>query len=334
MNIEVRLPQEGMAMQSGTIVEWLVSVGQPVAKGDVVAVAEADKTTFEIVAPASGTIASIVVDVDEEVPVRTVVALIDGDEASTDAGAPDASAPSDSAPAEVAAPDSAPSDSGRVIPLTGVRGRVAQRMHSSLQTMAQFSLSTTADVTELVRRREAVTGQIRVTYNHLVVRACALALGRHPRLNAVIEGDAIRERADINIGIAVPIADALIVPVLRNADRMTLADIAAASDAAVAQVQGGQATSDLVTGSTFTVSNLGSFGIETFTPIVNPPEVAILGVGRIVEQPTRAGGEIEWRQTMALSITVDHRAVDGVPAAQFLQDVVGLLADPATLFDA
>jgi pyruvate dehydrogenase E2 component (dihydrolipoamide acetyltransferase) len=233
------------------------------------------------------------------------------------------------APPEPAAADS-PTD--RVVPLRGVRGIIAERMRASLQSMAQLTLTTEADVTDLVRRREETRAEIPVTYNHLLIRACAIALRQHPRLNAHVEGDEIRERGDINIGIAVPLPDGLIVPVLRNVDQMTLSEIVEASQTAVTQVQTRRATPDLVTGGTFTISNLGTFGIDSFTPIINPPEVAILGVGRITEQAVRADDAVAWRQLLSLSLTIDHRAVDGVPGAQFLQTLTDQLQHPEPLF--
>jgi pyruvate dehydrogenase E2 component (dihydrolipoamide acetyltransferase) len=205
-------------------------------------------------------------------------------------------------------------------------------MLASLHSMAQLTLSTEADVTDLVTRRQAAKGTPRVTYTHLLLRATAVALRRHPRLNALVQDGEIRECRDIHIGIAVPIQDGVIVPVVRHVDRMSLLEIVKAADDVVGQVQAGGASPDLVRGSTFTISNLGSFGIDAFTPIINPPEVAILGVGRITDRPIRLGDNTAWRQVINLSLTVDHRAVDGVPAAQFLQTLTEQLAHPEALF--
>ena len=123
----------------------------------------------------------------------------------------------------------------------------------------------------------------------------------------MIEDDEIRERSDINIGVAVPLPDGVIVPVVRQVDKLTLSEIIEVSNTTIAQIMEGRGTPALVGGSTFTISNLGTFGIDSFTPIINPPEVAILGIGRIQDKPVPAGEGIEWRRVMSLSLTIDHR---------------------------
>lgn len=213
----------------------------------------------------------------------------------------------------------------RVVPLRGVRGRVAERLHASLQSMAQLTLIAEVDITELVARRASGERGGGATYTHLLMRACAGALRAHPRLNATIEANEIREHGEINIGVAVPLREGLLVPVIRNVDQLALSEIVAATNTAVEAAQSGHATPALVTGGTFTISNLGTFGIDSFTPIINPPEVAILGAGRIRPRAVPSDGSRDWRDFMSLSLTVDHRAVDGVPGAQFLQTVATLL---------
>jgi pyruvate dehydrogenase E2 component (dihydrolipoamide acetyltransferase) len=225
-------------------------------------------------------------------------------------------------------PSAAP---GTTVPLTGMRGIIAQRMHDSLQTMAQVTLTTEVDVTGLAHQRETLKDRLAVTWTDLIVRACALALQAHPRLNATVEGDRIRLLSDIHVGIAVALEDGLVVPVLRDANRKSLPQITQESRALATRAQQGRATAEELTGSTFTVSNLGGFGVDAFTPIVNPPEVAILGVGGVVARPARHGGDLVWRRMLTLSLTFDHRAVDGAPAAAFLQTLSGHLQDPSTL---
>lgn len=221
---------------------------------------------------------------------------------------------------------------GKVVPLTGMRGAIAQRMLASLQSTAQFTLTTEADVTALVEAREKLKPQVSVTYGDLLIKAAALALRDHPQMNAVVEGQEIRILADINIGVAVALDAGLAVPVLRQVDRLSLAQIAAVSRELARRARAGQLKSGDLSGGTFSVSNLGMYGVDSFTPVVNAPEVAILGIGRIVERAARRDGELVWRQMMTLSLTIDHRAVDGAPAAAFLQTLAGQLQRPQELF--
>jgi pyruvate dehydrogenase E2 component (dihydrolipoamide acetyltransferase) len=216
----------------------------------------------------------------------------------------------------------------QVIPLTGMRGAIARRMVQSLQTAAQLTLVSEADVTELVKRRESLLQQFDLTYTDLLIRAAALALPKHPRLNAAVVGEEIHVLADINIGVAIALDDGLVVPVVRNADRKPLRAIAAEVAEFVRRARSSKLAMAEITGGTFTITNLGGFGIDAFTPILNPPEAAILGVGRIVERLNRRNSDLVWHQMMVLSLTVDHRAIDGAPAAAFLQTLRHFLEQP------
>jgi pyruvate dehydrogenase E2 component (dihydrolipoyllysine-residue acetyltransferase) len=216
----------------------------------------------------------------------------------------------------------------QVIPLTGMRGAVARRMLQSLHTAAQFTLVSEADVTELVKQRESLSQRFDVTYTDLLVKAAALALPRHPRLNAAVAGEEIHLLAEINVGVAIALDDGLVVPVVRNADRKPLRAIAVEVKEFVRRARSGKLTMAEITGGTFTITNLGGFGIDAFTPILNPPEAAILGVGRIVERLSRRNADLMWRQMMVLSLTIDHRVVDGAPAAAFLQTLRHFLEEP------
>jgi pyruvate dehydrogenase E2 component (dihydrolipoamide acetyltransferase) len=206
-------------------------------------------------------------------------------------------------------------------------------MVASLHTMAQFTVTTQADVTDLAARRRNSPSKIGISFTHLVVRACGLALQEHPRLNATIEDDQICLQDHCDIGIAVALDEGLVVPVLRRVENLNLRGVVAGADEIIDQARTGRGGSHLFTGGTFTVSNLGSYGVDTFTPVVNPPQVGILGVGRIVERAVHTEETfLAWRSFMSLSLTVDHRGVDGVPAALFLQAVVRHLEDPWPLF--
>ena len=220
---------------------------------------------------------------------------------------------------------------GQTVPLTGMRGTIAERMHQSLRDSAQLTLVTTADVTDLLAWRNSLPDQQRPTVTDLLVKVVALALRDHPAANAHIDAETVRIMPDIHIGIATAVEGGLIVPVVRDADTLSLEALAEERARLVDRVRSGEATAGDLTGGTFTVTNLGGYGVDAFTPIINPPEVAILGAGRTVEVPHRDGDGIAWHQSMTLSLTIDHRAVDGAPGAAFLQRVVGLLGNSSKL---
>src|SRR5262249_20595752 len=222
---------------------------------------------------------------------------------------------------------------GEVIPLRGMRGTIAQRMHASLQEMAQLTLGMTVAMDEAMKLRAQLVDEwadegIRPSYTDIVVKAVAKALRRHPRLNARITEQGIETLPEVHVGVAVALDEGLMVPVIRDADRRPLKEIAADSARWAAAVRGGRAGVDDLTGGTFAVTALGMYGVEFSTPVINPPNVAILGVGVIrpavgweEERPVR-------RQEMTLSLTIDHRAVDGAPPAAFLTTVRDLLEAP------
>ena len=170
-----------------------------------------------------------------------------------------------------------------------------------------------------------------MTYTDAVARAVVLSLAEHPDLNAHLTGEQVRIASAVDLGIGVETKDGLVVGVLRGAGDLGLVELSAARRAMTERVRSGRTGVGELGGSTFTISNLGGLGIDAFTPIINPPEVAILGVGRITDQPVPAEGGITWRKSMTLSLTVDHRAVDGAPAARFLAAVAGRLQVPDAL---
>jgi len=222
------------------------------------------------------------------------------------------------APAAEAAP-------ARVIPFTGIRAVIAERLSASLLEMAQVTVSRESVVRGLVRRRaelaagfEAATG-VRLTYTDLLVETVARLLPETPLLNAALTERGIEVFGTVNMGVAVALEDGLIVPVIRDAGTKALGEIARERADLAARAQAGTLDIEDVEGGTFTITNLGSFGADSFTPIVNPPQCAILGAGRIVEKPVATPkGKMRTRPTMWLSLTFDHRVVDGAPAARFL----------------
>ena len=226
---------------------------------------------------------------------------------------------------------------GRLVPWGRKRRLIAQRMAQSARTVARITLNVEVDATEVVRLRakllpvvEAKYG-VRLSYNDLLMKAVATALAEHRQLNARWAEEGIYLVDPINIGIAVAVEDGLVVPVIHDADRKKLAEISVELGRLTRKARAGQLEIKEITGGTFTITNLGAFGIDTFTPIVNPPETGILGVGRIAERPVGRAGQIVLRQTMFLSLSVDHRIVDGAPAARFLQQIGHLLEEPYPL---
>lgn len=228
-------------------------------------------------------------------------------------------------------PAAPPASPEKTVPMAGIRAAIARRMSESLHTMAQLTLFTEADVTELVAHRETLKSQAPVTYTDLLVRAAALALRQHPHINVILDEDAIRILPDIHIGIAVAVPDGLVVPVIRDADKKSPAQLARERAQLVERARSGRLTTEEMSGGTFTVTNLGVYEIDGFTPIINPPEAAILGVGRIVEKVVVHRGKIAQRSMMTLSLTIDHRLVDGAPGAAFLQTIKRLLEAPDEL---
>ncbi|MYA72352.1 2-oxo acid dehydrogenase subunit E2 [Candidatus Poribacteria bacterium] len=223
-----------------------------------------------------------------------------------------------------------------VIAMDGIRGIIAERMTLSLQTNASVTLHTEVDATAFVELRGMLNDklqarEVNITYTDLLVKVVANALREHPRLNATLTDEGIHLLREINIGVAVALEDGLVVPVVRDADKERLSEISTQVKDFAERARGNQLTPGELQGGTFTITNLGNFGIDAFTPIINPPESAILGVGRILKKPVVHEDEIVVRSMLTLSLTFDHRVVDGAPAAQFLQTVSGYIQDPYLL---
>lgn len=218
------------------------------------------------------------------------------------------------------------------IPLIGIRRMIAERMTESLQTMAQATLNTEVDVTELLCLREQTAFQPEPTHMDVVIKAASVALKMHSQINAFLLGDEIKLQKEVNVGLAVFIQEGMLVPVVANADQRTLAEIAQETKRLTAAAHAGTLTVDEVAGGTFTVTDLGIYGVDFFVPIINPPETAILGVGRIVEKPVIMDDQVVARSMMILCLSFDHRVVDGAEAAAFLHTISQLLATPQQLF--
>jgi len=213
---------------------------------------------------------------------------------------------------------------------------IARRMSESKATAPHFYLRATVDMSEAVAGREqvkarALPGDVVPSFNDMVVKACALALREHPRANGAYRDGRFELYSRVNVGVAVAAEDALVVPTLFDADRKGLRQIATESRELARKVRDGQVTPPELSGATFTVSNLGMFGIEGFSAVINPPQAAILAVGAIEERPVVRGGKVATAHLMQVDLACDHRILYGAPAAEFLARVRALLEEPLSL---
>jgi len=210
---------------------------------------------------------------------------------------------------------------------------MAERMTASWSSAPHFYLVREANVSRLVPWRERASKQTgaRITYTDLLVKLVAAALSQHPGVNAAWKDGAIVRNADINIGLAVAIDDGLVVPVLHRADTLRLVDIAARREDVVSRAQAGKLRAPDIQGGGFTLSNLGMYGVDAFTAIVNPPQAAILAVGRIADRVVAVNGQPVVQPTMMLTLSCDHRALDGARGAQFLGALAELIEEPLAL---
>jgi pyruvate dehydrogenase E2 component (dihydrolipoamide acetyltransferase) len=232
-----------------------------------------------------------------------------------------------------AAPKAGASDASagtRVIPLTPVQRVMATRMMRSTREMPQFALEVDVDVSaiEHLRCRAGDTTKEGLSYTAFIVKAAATALRRHPQLNVSFEDGGLRCHEEVHIGVAVATPRGLLVPVIRNADRKSVEELGTEIAALRAQATEGRLPQAAVGGATFTVSNLGTYGIDRFTALLSPPEAGILAVGRIARRPVLVGTVVQGRPLVTLTLTADHRAVDGAGAAVFLAAVRDLLEGP------
>ena len=230
-----------------------------------------------------------------------------------------------------------PNPVSKTIPLTGVRGVIANRMSASSNTTAPVTLLMETDATELVKMRAALKAKYSTawgftpSYNDILAKITALALTEFPYMNARVNNEIIELMDVVNLGMAVDTERGLIVPVIRNVDQKNLFEFGKDFRDAVERVRSGKAGPDDLTGGTFTITNLGMYEVDAFTPIINLPEAAILGVGQITQKMVIKSGEAVIRDMVNLSLVFDHRLVDGAPAARFLQYIKHLVEDPYLL---
>lgn len=368
MVYEFKLPKLSEGTDEGVVVAWFKREGSQVKEGKPLLEVQMEKVSFEVEAPVSGTLIDILSAKDDVVATGDVIARIETaevvEEAEEAAETPAAAPVAEEERPErriIASPKAkriarehdidlatieGTGRDGRIteedvqrtietvergeehVPIRGMRATIARRMQESLQATAQLTLFTEADVTALVDCRRRLKEEFDVTYTDLILKAVAHTLTDHPHLNATSTEDEIVLHTEVNIGVAVAVEEGLQVPVIRDVAGRTLREIAEATKAVAEKARAGRLTKDDITGGTFSVTNLGTYDVDGFTPIINPPEVAILGVGRIVRRPALEEGQVVERSMMTLSLTFDHRVVDGAPAAAFLKDVKRRLEEP------
>jgi pyruvate dehydrogenase E2 component (dihydrolipoamide acetyltransferase) len=222
----------------------------------------------------------------------------------------------------------------RDVPLTQIRKTIAKRLTQSIGPVPHFFLTAEIDMERAWEARSALKAQgeqYAVSFNDIIVKAVALALRAHPAVNASWMDDRLRYHGDVHVGVAVAVEDGLITPVIRHADRKGLAEIAAEGKALADKARARRLAPEEYTGATFSVSNLGMYDIDEFTAVINPPEAGILAVGRIAPKAVVVDGEVRARRTMRVTMSCDHRVIDGATGAKFLQSVKLLLENPLAM---
>ncbi|WP_213279183.1 dihydrolipoamide acetyltransferase family protein [Chryseobacterium indologenes] len=246
-----------------------------------------------------------------------------------------AAKPAASAPAASAAPVAVSFVQGEdtETPNSQVRNIIAKRLSESKFSAPHYYLMVEINMDKAIEARKEINSlpDTKISFNDMIIKATAIALRKHPQVNSSWAGDKIIHRGNINIGVAVAIPDGLVVPVLKNTDQMTYTQISASVKDMASRAKSKGLKANEMEGSTFSISNLGMFGIETFTSIINQPNSAILSVGAIIEKPIVKDGQIVVGNTMKLSLACDHRVVDGATGAQFLQTLRTYLESPLTL---
>ena len=234
----------------------------------------------------------------------------------------------------VAAPQ-AEAGAGQRVDLSRMRQTIARVTSDSKREAPHFYITCELDMTKAMELRrdinDAVAAEQRVSVNDLIIKACSVALGRYPKFNAFFQGDHLRMNPSINIGIAIALEAGLIVPGINDCQTKTLLEVATASSDLISRANSGTLRNEEYSGTTFSISNLGMFDVDSFNAIIYPPHAAVLAVGTVKEQPVARGGQVVVAQVMKGTLSVDHRVADGAEAAQFLMEIKRLLENPVSL---
>jgi pyruvate dehydrogenase E2 component (dihydrolipoamide acetyltransferase) len=321
-----------MMMKSGTIVDWYKKVGDRVEKGERLYAVETEKVTVDVEAVQAGTLLAILAPPGTSIDVFEPVAVI---------GEPGEPIPDVAKPQtpEIGLPKPAPqagvTEAYEVIPLSSIRKTIAERLSRSYREAVHLTVRLQADMSQAKSLRETfrVTKGFNPSYTDIIVKASAEVLKNYPMINATYENDELRSYKSVNIAVAVAIEGGLVTPVVSHAEKKSLREISSTIEDLASRAAKGELNLSEVTGGTFTVSNLGMFGIESLDPIINPPQVAILGVGKVENRPVIEGEAIRSKPMVYLSLTFDHRIIDGADAARFLSELKKKLEDISWLKD-
>jgi len=352
------MPRLSLTMKEGTVGKWYRKEGDTVEKGEPIAEIVSEKATYDLESPASGIVRKILVEEGIDAPVNAVLAVItlpnetfseaeiqtevvqtvevESEEqvlaspaakrlarehgidlSSVRGSGPEGRILEDDVAGLIEAKRGALPKAKEIITLSGFRKTSAERLSESFKTAPHSTVVMEVDFSNAAKLHE----KLQVSYTTVVVKAVAKALTEIPIINSTLEGDRIRIFEDVNVGLAVATENGLVVPVIRNADRKTLKEIDTTAAELTERAKQAKLSREEVTGGTFTITNLGMYGVDFFIPIINPPEAAILAVGRIVERPVSLNGQVVVKPIVKLSLAHDHRIIDGAPAAQFLQRI-------------
>lgn len=328
MSIEVYMPRLGATMKEGTLVNWFKKEGDTVKKGESLAEISSEKLTSEIEASADGYMDKIIVQEGETVPVATVIGIISESNSNTNHHTAQHT--------EIKIEDQqGPKTILESKPVSSLRKVIGERMSESLRISPQGTMTTRADMTELILLKDelAELGK-KVTYTDIFVKLVGVALEKNPLLNASMEDGKLVLYKSVNIGVGVGSEDGLFVPVIKNVEQKSLMQISQEIKDMALKIKEKRITSDEMTGGTFTISNLGMFDVDIITPIINPPEAAILAIGTTRKEPVALEDDrIVVRPMTTLSLTADHAVMDGIPAVTFLSTIKDLMKNPKEIIN-
>jgi len=358
MVTKVVMPRLSLTMKEGTVGKWYKKEGESVEKGEPIVEVVSEKATYDLEAPSPGILRKVLVEAGVDVPVNAIIAVITApDESFSEAdiitetqaevetegekrvpaspaakrlarehrvdlstvkgSGPEGRIVEEDVQSLIGQKAEATAKVKQVLPLSGYKKTSAERLSMSFRTAPHSTIIMETDVSKAAELHH----KTQASYTAIILKAVAEALNEVPLLNSTLEGDRIKMFEDVNVGVAVATENGLIVPVVHKADKRPLEDIEATIKELTEKARQAKLTKEELTGGTFTITNLGMYDVDFFTPIINPPEAAILGIGKITQKPVASNARIEIKPVLMLSLSYDHRILDGAPAAQFLRRV-------------